>query len=226
MSDKSWTRDVPKWFDFVKERLVLGQEDRELICDLADLKEKSSRGTMIVFPEKVRFETQESDEQVIMTIRRAFVTNFRWILLSFVLMISPVLVDSLGVFSDWMTGTQKVFVLILWEIMVLGYMLEQFLLWYYNIYIVTDKRVVDLDFHGLLIRELNDADLIKIQDVTVRSQGVMAAIFHYGDILIQTAAEITVFEYRSVVFPEKVASVIRLLANNRERIDSSNNDQP
>jgi len=215
----------PLWFDFVKERLAVGNEDQELVCDLAELKENSSKLTMSVFPEKVTFETQESDEQVVMTMRRATVTNSRWIFIAFVMSISPIFIWSLEVFTSWLSPEQSFFVLMLWELVVLGYVIEQLMLWYYNLYIVTDRRIVDVDFRGLLTREMNDADLIKIQDVTVKSQGVLAAIFHYGDLLIQTAAEITVFEFSKVSFPEKVASVIRLLATNREKIDNNRGNQ-
>ncbi len=195
----------------VAAKLPYGAEDSELVSDLTDLYCRKTHATN-VFPVKVGFETQEGDEQVILILRQAFVTNFGWIGIGVLMMFAPWLIGLLDVFPVWISNDYLVFVAWFWELFVLGYMVESYLRWYYNIYILTDRRVVDIDFPNLLLREMSDADLDKIQDVTTRSAGLMAAFFHYGDILVQTAAEITVFEFESVERPEKVSSVIRLLA--------------
>lgn len=195
----------------VAKTLVYGGDDKELVDDLADLYCETN-SSMRVFPDKIGFETQETDEKIILILRQAFVTNWRWMGLAFVMVWAPFFLSFLQIFPAWLPGRYLVLISVFWELLVVGYIFESFLKWYYNISMVTDRRVVDIDFNSLLSRKMSDADLDRIQDVTFKSEGVMAAIFHYGDILVQTAAEITEFEFTAVDKPEKVASVIRALA--------------
>ncbi len=195
----------------VEVNLPYGNGDKELVSDLADLYCEAN-SAMKVFPE-AGFETQEGDEKVILVMRKAFVTNWKWILVGLLMAVAPVGLGMLDVWPD-INAKYWVFIILFWELLVLGYYFESFLHWYYNIYILTDRRVVDIDFHHMLAKEMSDADLDKIQDVTFRSAGAMAAFFHYGDIFVQTAAQKAMFEFHAVNRPEKVTSVIRLLAQN------------
>lgn len=195
----------------------------ELINDLDQLAELGQALALQVFPAGVNFETQETEEQLILLMRRHPVTNVKWLATALILALLPVGVWQLGLFADWLSDGLKLAIILVWELLVLGFALEEFLRWFFNIYIVTDQRVVDIDFPNLLHREMNDADLLKIQDVTVRSTGMASAIFNFGNIYIQTASEKQVLEFLAVANADKVASVIRLLALKREEIIREHN---
>jgi len=192
--------------------------DDELVQNLEELKESESLGALSVFPQQVTFETQEEDEQVVLVMRKAPVTNIKWALIAGLLALMPAFIVVLGVLSDYLDSSYLLVAMIVWELFVVGYIFEEFLRWFFNIYIVTDRRVVDIDYPNFLWREVSDVDLLKIQDVTTRNQGIMAAIFNFGDIWVLSAAEMTTIEYLAVKEADNVAGIIRLLAQARERV--------
>ena len=97
------------------------------------------------------------------------------------------------------------------SIIIIAFVFEEFLGWYFNVYIITDERVFDVDFINLIYREITDANLDQIQDVTVRVSGTLRTFLNYGDILIQTASETPQIEFESVPRPDDVAAVLREL---------------
>jgi membrane protein YdbS with pleckstrin-like domain len=82
---------------------------------------------------------------------------------------------------------------------------------------VTDERVVDVDFLNLIYREITDANIDKIQDVTVQVGGVTEALFNYGNVLIQTASELPLIEFDNVPRPDKVSRILRNLRIEEEQ---------
>lgn len=193
-----------------KQAVTAKQKERDLQNDLLELgKSKSMLGAMAVLPPDANFETKDEEEQVVLVLRRHFVTNAPWIIGSSLLFLLPWFILLIGFFPAGLSVRYQYLILVVANLMVLGYALEQFLIWFFNVYILTNERIVDIDFYNLLNREISDADLDKIQDVTIKGQGIGAAIFHYGDILIQTAGEKQVFEFIAVPQPEIVSRVLR-----------------
>lgn len=67
-----------------------------------------------------------------------------------------------------------------------------FIMWtnyYLDVWIVTDKRLIDIDQKALFRREVTTTRIEKIQDVTVEVSGVLATLFHFGNLTIHTAGE-------------------------------------
>ncbi len=95
-----------------------------------------------------------------------------------------------------------------WYLFTFGFILMNFLRWFFNIYIVTNQRVVDVDFIHLLYKEFSEARLEKVQDLSYKTGGIFAAFFNYGDVEIQTAAELPNFEFDAVPRPESVIQTI------------------
>ena len=95
--------------------------------------------------------------------------------------------------------------------MTFAFTFEKFLSWYFNVNIITDQRVIDIDFNNLLDKKFSEAELSAIQDVTSRVIGVGATLFNYGDILIQTAAELNQIIFGKIPNPEKVIKVLKEL---------------
>lgn len=198
----------------IQETLTLEEKKNHLQEDLKELDQHRPNG-LAVLPLSVDFETKDREEQVILLLRRHFFTNVRWMVISLALGIFLPLL-ALVIFPEDLPQVYKLLIVMIIELVIVGYAIENFLKWYFNIFIVTDERVVDIDFHNLLNREISDADLDKIQDITIRGLGVGAAVFNYGDIFIQTAAEKQFFELRSVPQPEKVSKVMRDLVEYNE----------
>jgi len=159
----------------------------------------------VVSPKKSRFEGQEKGEKILLLLRRHFITNLRWVLVSVFLALVPTALPFLEL--EILNGFSIKFRLLLaivWYLITLIYIFENFLNWYFNVYIITNKRIVDIDFWGLLYRNVSEANLANVEDVTHKVGGVSQTIFNYGDVLVQTAAERSEFDFHGVPHPGKV----------------------
>ena len=161
----------------------------------------------IFYPNHVEFETKDKDEKIILLLRRHPITNLKWILLTIVLIIVPSFVKYFGILESFPSGFDFVITLS-WYLFIMAYVLENFLSWYFNVYFVTNHRVIDVDFYNLIDKKVSDANIEKIQDVSYTNFGVPRILFNYGDVIIQTAAEISEFDFEAVPNPEKVVKII------------------
>ena len=98
-----------------------------------------------------------------------------------------------------------------------GYTLAKFMGWFFNIYILTDERVVDVDFANIFFRKISTAKIDEIQDVNIQSSGALETFFGYGSVFIQTAAEVSQFEFLAVPNPDKVGKIINQLIDLEEQ---------
>jgi uncharacterized membrane protein YdbT with pleckstrin-like domain len=161
-------------------------------------------------PKNVKFENQEAEEKLIILLRRHAITNFSWILITAILIAAPFFYQFFPLF-DFLPKHYLPILFLGWYLLIVAFAFENFLLWFYNIYIITDERVIDVDFYHILYKEISDAKIDKIQDVSYNQRGIFQAMFNYGDILIQTAAEKTQFVFEKIPNPDQVVSVINLL---------------
>jgi len=169
-----------------------------------------------IFPKSTKFEAQDEEEKIILLLRPHFVTNVWWIILTIAMIFVPLFWTELPVIS--FLPDNYLFVLTLfWYALILTFVFERFLMWFFSVNIVTDERFIDVDFYGLLFKHVSVAQLENIEDVNYFQKGVMAAFFNYGDVLIQTAAEITEFVFNKVPNPEKVVKVLSELIAEEER---------
>lgn len=167
-------------------------------------------------PVGVGFSTQHQDEEVVLLLRQHPVTQLKWIFIALVLIFVPFLFSAMPAIV-FLPGRFEIAALIGWYLLVLGYSLEAFLSWFYNVYIITDERVIDVDFHSLIFKNISAAKIDNIEDVTERTGGALRAIFNFGTVKIQTAAAQQEFEFDNVPFPAKVTSVLNELILEEER---------
>ncbi len=165
-----------------------------------------------LYPEHVDFETRGKDEKVILLLRQHPVVNVKWIVVTVLMVLVPGVIRGIGFFDSLPAGLDLV-VTLSWYLLTMAYALEHFLGWYFNVYLVTTKRVVDIDFYNLIYKQVSDANLDKIQDLTYNMGGVVRTVFNYGDVRIQTAAEIAEFEFDAVPSPDKVVKIMEDLTN-------------
>lgn len=171
-----------------------------------------------LWPEKVDFETKEEEEKVVLLLRRHLITNVGWIVMTIAMILAPMVITRFLIL-DFLPGNYKFIAVLGWYMITTAYTLEQFLDWYFNVYIVTTERVIDIDFVNLIYKEVSDADINKIQDVTYKMGGVIRTMFNYGTVLIQTAGEVENFDFEDVPNPTKVTSILQDLRLEEERED-------
>ena len=162
---------------------------------------------LAIFPKATKFEAQDAEEKIILLLRPHFVTNIWWILTSLAMGFVPLVWPYIQVIS--LLPDNYIFVLTLfWYALILTLIFERFLMWFFSVNIVTDERFIDVDFYGLLFKHVGVAQLENIEDVNYFQKGVMASFFNFGDILIQTAAQMPEFIFNKVPNPDKVVKVI------------------
>lgn len=167
-------------------------------------------------PRNIRFENQEAKEEIVLLLRRHWVTNISWILLATLMILAPSFLRFFPLLT-FLPARFQVMAVIIWYLLTIAFIFEQFLSWFFNVYIITDERIVDIDFYSLLYKEVSDCKIDRIQDVTYKMGGVARAVFNYGDVFIQTAAEKPQFEFLAVPKPDRVAAVLRDLVTEEEK---------
>src|SRR3989344_1278539 len=159
------------------------------------------------------FQGMDDDEQVLYVLRRHFITNFTWIALTFLFLFVPVLVSTTllpGLQNSSQIQSSK-FIFsasLFWYLFVFGFVIERFLHWFFNIFIITTKKIVDMDFFNLLNRNISETPLRNIEDVTYEITGLPGIVFNYGTVTIQTAAEKREFEFEHLSNPAKIADIV------------------
>jgi len=171
----------------------------------------NSLSSFLILPNKnVHFETQEPEEEILMILRAHWITNIPWVLLTIILFFSPFLLRFFPLLVSFPVRFQLIFVIV-WYMILTMYVFERFLSWFFNMTIITDERIIDVDFLNLTTKKVSDADIDKIQDVSFTNAGAIGAIFNYGDVLAQTAAEIVEFVFERVPNPAGVANILQRL---------------
>lgn len=171
-------------------------------------------------PQNLHFETQEKKEKIVLLLRRHPITNLPWILLAILIfLIPPFIVNfvSLGFIPD----NYRFVCFLVWYLLTFAFVFEKFLIWFFNVYIITDERVIDIDFPSLLYRQIAETKIDKIQNVESRTGGYLRSLFDFGDVLVQAAEAIPQIVFEAVPNPERVAIILNdlMLEEEQEKID-------
>lgn len=162
------------------------------------------------YPDNVKFVNSDTEEKILILLRRHPITNLPWMVVTFIMIIAPSFSTLIPLFDNLNSEYQLILTLI-WYLVTIAFSLEKFLDWFFNVNLITDERILDVNFFNLMYREITEAEAEEIQEVTVRPAGGIESFFNYGDVLIQTAAEIPRIDFEKVPEPEKVAKILREL---------------
>ncbi|KKU95304.1 MAG: hypothetical protein UY27_C0023G0012 [Candidatus Gottesmanbacteria bacterium GW2011_GWA1_48_13] len=137
-------------------------------------------------------------------------------LLTIVMLVLPGILLATGIFA----AVPGKFVLVgrlTWYLVTLMYAMERFLYWYYSVFIVTNERLVDIDFENLMYRTVTYANLNHIEEPAMMTGGFIRSMFQYGDVVVTTASEQPTIEALGVPWPQKVVDIISRLAEELEK---------
>ncbi len=172
-------------------------------------------GAYCVYP-GVRFVTQQEDEEIVLLLRAHPITNVGWILVAAGMLILPGILLATGMFAD-VPGKFVFIGRLMWYLVTLMYIFERFLHWYYSVFIVSNERLVDIDFVNLMYRVITYANLNHIEEPAMMTGGFIRSIFQYGDVMVTTASEQPTIEALAVPYPQKVVDIISRLAEELEK---------
>ncbi|HKY74463.1 MAG TPA: hypothetical protein VJ246_04085 [Patescibacteria group bacterium] len=172
--------------------------------------------SFIPHPVGLSYAEQEQHEQVLLFLRQHPVVNLPWIILVIVMIILPVLI--LPTFPPFalLPWNFKLVITLGWFLFVSGFAIERILVWLFNSFIITDERMIDIDFYSLIYKRVNYAQLDKIEDINTQIGGVLYSMLDVGTVFVQTAAEVPQFEISKVPHPSKVAKLLNELVKEEE----------
>lgn len=173
-------------------------------------------------PQGISFRDQAEDEEIFLFLRRHFITNVPWLITTFILVTLPlfglIIYDS-SLFPFKVPLGYTLILVLFYYLIVASFAFLSFLNWFYNTSLVTDKRVVDIDFSDIIYHDIAITKLDLIEDVDYVQTGFIRSFFNYGDVFIQTAGEKLNFDFLAVPHPEKVIDVVQnLMGGDRNAI--------
>lgn len=175
-------------------------------------------GAQIFYP-KIHFEEQFEGENVLLLIRQHPFTQIYWIFNSFILTIALVAVNFLlPILFDIV---QILFFNLFAGVLIIAYILLNFLAWFFHVGVISDRRIIDIDFHNILHKEVTIADLRDIEEINSKSIGYIGSIFNYGDIFVQTAGMKANIEFLNSPDP---ALIVRFINELTQQLNSGNNN--
>lgn len=161
------------------------------------------------------FETQGSEEKVILILRAHPITQLFWILNVFIFIFIFAVFNIYVLAILPFNSLQGFFINIVGMVFIFSYAFFNFLSWFFNVGIITNKRVVDIDFHNVLYKELSEARLPKIEDITSKSGGYIGSLFNFGNVFVQTAGQEINIEFIKVPNPSGVLNILNHLLENK-----------
>ena len=167
-------------------------------------------------PKGVTFANQEHDETIQLLLRRHMATNIPWIIKTLLLLLAPpaffLLHLLVPLFSFEIPAGIVIALLAFYYLIIFGYAFSNFISWFYNIGLITDSRVVDMDSYNILHHNVAATHLPDIVDVEFTQKGFLASTFNFGDIHIHTEAVKaglqSNFEFHATPNPTQVTDII------------------
>ncbi len=162
-------------------------------------------------PLNVHIENQETDEVILVLFRRHFSTNLTWVIISALLLLIPPFITALSQQFTILFPFPSFYVLVLllfYYQIVFGYAFLNFFSWFYNIGIVTNLRIIEVEAPNVLSQNVASAYLRDIVDVKYSQNGFFQSLYNFGNIRAQTEGQKEVFEFFLVPQPALLTDII------------------
>jgi len=157
------------------------------------------------------FPGQQEGEEILLFLRRYWLSFLPTLLVSLVMIILPFILLLFANSLPFSLAELQGLVILAassYLLFVLAYLLNSFIDYYFDITIITNRRVVDFEQKGLFSREVFQQPFNTVQDASAKKKGILQTFFNYGDVYIQTAAEMPNFNLLFLPNPSRVAQKI------------------
>lgn len=165
-----------------------------------------------VRPSGISFEEQGEDEEIFLFLRRHIVTNVPWILGGIILLLLPIFLSLLSYTLPITIPSNFMLILVLfYYLIVITFIFTSYSNWFFNTCLVTDKRIVDIDYSDIIYHDMAVTKLNLIEDIDYVQTGFISSFFNYGNIFIQTAGAKQIFDFIAVPRPARATEIIQNL---------------
>ncbi len=98
----------------------------------------------------------------------------------------------------------------LWALLMWHLLFMRWTDFYFDMWIVTNLRIVDIDQRGLFHRDVTTLlDLDHIQDINTKTVGIIGSVLNFGTLMLQTSGAKVEFIIDEVGHPQQVEKMIR-----------------
>ncbi len=159
-----------------------------------------------------------ADEKLIQVHRRHPITALGLIASLIVILILPIAsfivikINSPEVLNNQALSTLIVLGGGLFFMFALLFIYQHFMDYWLDVWIVTNRRIINIEQNGLFSRTISELRLYRIQDVTSKVDGFVRSMLHFGMVYVQTAGEKHYFVFEDVPDPTGIAKNILQLA--------------
>ena len=164
------------------------------------------------------FEGQDNDEEILFVIHRhwfnIFVQFIPFLLGLFVVI--SVFVFFMFVYPEAFAAIDRRLFVFVESVLLIFLWLFAFLIWidyYLDVWIITNKRIVNIEQKGLFVRAMSELYLFRVQDTTSEVKGFFPSMLNYGDVFIQSAGEQERFQFHKVPDPYGIKDTIMDMAS-------------
>lgn len=151
--------------------------------------------------------TDSENEQVLLFLRAHPITITSWAIFALILLVIPLIFGSYLNLLPLSTA-QLLFIVAFWYAYTFSYVLTKFYFWYFNIGVVTNKRIIDIDAVNLLQNHTTATTTNKVEEVNKKTLGLFGSFFDYGSVFVETAGANPNIEFYNVPRPSEVVKII------------------
>jgi hypothetical protein len=110
-------------------------------------------------------------------------------------------------------------------LLLLANFLFGYIKFYFDIVIVTNKRIIDIDQVGFFNRNIEELELLHIENVSASVKGMIQTFFNFGNVVVETAAEHPNFNFQSIPNPQEFTRKVMqlyedLISNNHQELET------
>lgn len=133
--------------------------------------------------EDYSFRGRRNDEEVLLVVK-----SHPWLLMPIAW--AWLVIAGIIVLLVWKFGLSAISSYAIFGLVGLGifYSLYQWFLWNNSDYILTSQRVIKIEQNSLFNREISEAELDRIQEISTEIKGPIRTLFNFGRVKIQTAS--------------------------------------
>ena len=174
---------------------------------------------MSYFKPRYLFPGQHDDEQIYLVIRSHWLYLLMRLML-WMLLFGIYLLANFGLrqYSAFLHISQNGWNIInlIMDLYLLLILVGAFIGWvmyYLNVQIITNERIVEILQHSLVSHTVSELHLSRVQDITSEVDGILQSTFNFGNLYIQTAAEKERFVFKNVPDPTELEKLISELCD-------------
>lgn len=164
------------------------------------------------------FRGRRDGEQVVIVAR-----YHAWLLMPIVYI--WLLVFGLVALAFWWFGASRVTSIVITILAVGGiiYTVYQWFIWNVSNYIVTNQRVIRIEQISLFNREISEAEIERIQEISSEIKGPIRTLFGFGTVKIRTASDAGKMDLEDVTNPydiqQEIVRIQRLASGRPDQVN-------